>query len=406
MPKIKKYSMWIEKRNGKYRFSQRYADPLRSRPGKIVYKKVSVTLTKKTAQAKREAASILERKMNEEVANAAKGTFISLLDLTNKYQEHLKATNRPWNTRQRALSNFKYINQYFDGAIAQNITTPMINKFLDYCLYEKERPLSNSSTRLRKVFLSNAYNFGIKYDYVNVNPAKNAKAEWKDETAKKQDEAKNKYLTNEELRAILGYVKFIPNRPDYYYLFKFLSLTGMRLSEAIGLTKKGFFYDGEFWHAKITGNQEYHYGQLYHAEEEGKPHHQKGTRTKTSSSKRDVQLNDAAVKIYNQLKFFRKENEPLFVNRFFNSPWTTFSVDGYLKTICRKLGISKKATSHFFRHTYISKLAEQHQPLNIIMRQVGQKDSNVTKQIYTHVTNLEKDQLSSGLNLFDREIGI
>lgn len=404
---VKKYSMWVEKiKPGKYKYSQRYIDPLRSAPGKIAYKKVSVTLTKKTAQAKRQAESMLAKKIEKELEQKSKGTEITLKDLTDKYEQHLKETDRPWNTRQRAHFNFKFINQYFDGAIAQNLTTPMINKYLEYCLYKRPRKLSNSSTRLRKVFISNAYRFGIKYGYVNINPVVGVEIKWRDESAKKRNEIENKYFTNEELRAFLGYTKYIAGRMDYYYLFKFMSVTGMRVSEATGLTKKDFYTDGTFWYAKIIGNQEYHYGALYHAEEEGEKRSKKYDRTKTANSTRNVQLNSVALKIYRSLAEFRKDDEPLFRNNYFKSPWKTFTVDGYMKTIGRKLGINKICTSHLFRHTYISKLAEQGQPLPVIMRQVGQADSNITKQIYTHVTEIEQHKLDLGLEAFDKEIGV
>lgn len=364
--------MWIEKlKSSKYKYSQRYVDPLRSAPGKMVYKKVSVTLTKKTAQAKRQAATMLAKKIEKELERQSKGTEITLKELTDKYEQHLKDTNRPWNTRQRAYGNFKFINQYFDGAIAQNLTTPMINKYLEYCLYKRPRKLSNSSTRLRKVFLSNAYRFGIKYGYVKINPVVGVEVKWRDESAKKRNEIENKYFTNEELRAFLGYANYIAGRMDYYYLFKFMSVTGMRVSEAARLTKKDFFTDGTFWYAKIIGNQEYHYGVLYHAEEKGQKHSKKHDRTKTVNSTKNVQLNSEALRIYHSLAEFIEDNEPLFRNNYFKKPWNTFTVDRYMKSIGYKLGISKICTSHLFRHTYISKLAEQGQPLPVIMRQPG-----------------------------------
>ena len=62
---VKVYSPWIEKvGKGKYKYCQRYVDPLRSRPGHIVKHKVTVTLTKKTPQARRQARSMLTKKFN------------------------------------------------------------------------------------------------------------------------------------------------------------------------------------------------------------------------------------------------------------------------------------------------------------------------------------------------------
>ena len=43
-------------------------------------------------------------------------------------------------------------------------------------------------------------------------------------------------------------------------------------------------------------------------------------------------------------------------------------------------------SSHIFRHTLVSTLAESNVPLKAIMDRVGHKDARTTSQIYTHVT--------------------
>lgn len=396
--------------NGKFRVNQKYVDPLRSTPKKKYLRKVSVTIKKDTAQAKNAAFTKLREKILAKVTDQLKGTDITLQELTDKYQEFLKETNRPWNTRQRALGNFKFINQYFSHAIAKNITTAMVNEYLEYCLYKRKRPLSNASTRLRKVFLSNAYNYGIKHGLVSSNPVKDINIQWKNEQVKKKDEIENKYLTTEELRAILGFTKYIVNRMDYYYFFKWLSSTGMRISEAAAITKKDVFHDDNehIWYAMVSGNHEYHYGELYHKEESNKDRNSKSNHTKTIAGFRKVQLNKPALHIYNSLKDFRTDNEPLFLNLYFGTkkPWNTYTVDSYMKKIAFKLGINKPLTSHFFRHTYISTLAQENVPLAVIMAQVGQRDSEVTQQIYTHVTSIERQKLKTSLNKIDDDIGI
>lgn len=404
---VKTYSLWIEKTGkGKYKFRQRYVDPLRSTSDHIITRTVSVTLTKKTAQARREAEAILGKKIQKRLADGSKGSNISLLELTNRYQKWLKDTDRPWNTRKRAVGNFKFINQHFPNVIAKNITTPMINNYLEWCLYERPRKLSNSSVRLRKVFLSNAFRYGIDHGLVTNNPVTGVRVKWRDESQKERERTENKYLTDHELRALLGYVKYVADRPDYYYLFKFMYLTGMRISEAAGLKKDDFFKKGEVWYANVTGKQEYHYGKMYHDEEEGTNRSHKSSRTKTRAGYRKVQLNQSATKIYMLNRDFHPNSDYIFCNLKFHTPWNIYTVDRYLKEVGRLLGISKRLTSHFFRHTYISKQAEKGTPLNVIMNQVGQKDSSITKEIYTHVTERERLQLQNNLEKMDADIGI
>ncbi|ESV54243.1 integrase [Streptococcus agalactiae LMG 14747] len=56
-------------------------------------------------------------------------------------------------------------------------------------------------------------------------------------------------------------------------------------------------------------------------------------------------------------------------------------------------------TSHIFRHTLISILAENKIPLKTIMERVGHADSKTTIQIYTHVTKNMKNEVVDILNV-------
>lgn len=63
--------------------------------------------------------------------------------------------------------------------------------------------------------------------------------------------------------------------------------------------------------------------------------------------------------------------------------------------------IDKHLFPHIFRHTTISILAENNVPLKTIMDRVGHADSEVTTNIYTHVTRNMKDQ---AVNVLDNII--
>lgn len=59
----------------------------------------------------------------------------------------------------------------------------------------------------------------------------------------------------------------------------------------------------------------------------------------------------------------------------------------------------KKISTHIFRHTHISMLAEMNVPLKAIMQRVGHNDPNTTLQIYTHVTNAMREDLQKKLEM-------
>lgn len=59
----------------------------------------------------------------------------------------------------------------------------------------------------------------------------------------------------------------------------------------------------------------------------------------------------------------------------------------------------KNLSSHIFRHTHISKLAEIGTPVYVIQDRVGHEDSKLTQQIYLHVTEGMREKLKSILEL-------
>lgn len=58
---------------------------------------------------------------------------------------------------------------------------------------------------------------------------------------------------------------------------------------------------------------------------------------------------------------------------------------------------SKPLSSHIFRHTHISKLAEIGTPIYVIQDRVGHGSSKITQDIYLHVTKKMKEKLQSDL---------
>ena len=78
-------------------------------------------------------------------------------------------------------------------------------------------------------------------------------------------------------------------------------------------------------------------------------------------------------------------------------PITSARVIIPLKNHGKKLGIDKNITTHMFRHSHISLLAELGIPLTAIMDRVGHSDSKTTLEIYSHVTQKMVAHISSKL---------
>lgn len=89
--------------------------------------------------------------------------------------------------------------------------------------------------------------------------------------------------------------------------------------------------------------------------------------------------------------FVGKTGKPIRLNSFNQS----------LKEMNGKLGkdkIDKKISSHIFRHSRISLLAEMNLPIKAIMERVAHSDEKITLQIYTHVTKKQRTDITEKIN--------
>ena len=90
---------------------------------------------------------------------------------------------------------------------------------------------------------------------------------------------------------------------------------------------------------------------------------------------------------------YRDKDGYIFTTRTGN-PYNVQYINKYL----RKVRIpNKHISSHIFRHTHISMLAEKGVELKAIMNRVGHNDPNTTLSIYTHVTEAMQEKMQAVL---------
>lgn len=69
-----------------------------------------------------------------------------------------------------------------------------------------------------------------------------------------------------------------------------------------------------------------------------------------------------------------------------------------LKRDRERFGLTdKELSSHIFRHSHISILAEKGIPLKVIMDRVGHENVEITNRIYTHITSPMKTNIINQL---------
>ena len=226
---------------------------------------------------------------------------------------------------------------------------------------------------------------------------------WRSETQKRREEIENKYLTDDEYCRIIDDFRNYQNRNDVADLLEWLYYTGMRFSEGAAIQVKDIYVDKlgntAQWFAKIDGSM---------VVRRGAPKGQryiKSSSPKTTAGFRDVILPKQAVSIYQRNSIGKSPNDFVFINARkdrpgYGLPFRLNAVNKLLKNAVKRTGISKNVTTHFFRHTYVSKLAELGVPLYVIQKRVGHASSDITERVYLHVTSKVEESVAQKLTDF------
>lgn len=163
------------------------------------------------------------------------------------------------------------------------------------------------------------------------------------------------------------------------------------------ITEENIFKDDDgHWYATVCGT-------LYY--DSNLKQWIKSKNAKSAAGNREVLLSDEALQLAKKHCKNKQSDEFIFKTRY-NRIWQTTSLDVYLKKVQSETHIRKRLTTHIFRHTHVSKLADMGIPLYVIQRRVGHGSSRITEQIYLHVTKHAKNNLASKLESFTDSLRI
>ena len=364
--------MWVQKnKTGNFQFVERYKDPLTGK-----YRKVSVTYEANNRVTRKRAQMVLEEKIQDKLRHVQDGNIkqgVTLGEVMEEWEPIYKQTIK-YDTWRLYVSIKKNIQKYIgeDKLVAQITPKYLISTYEDM-LYKHER--TNSIVEKTKIFMNIILKYAYKKNYTTQPPAHRLDISWKKDTTKSTE---NKFLEDDELEAVLKEAR--KHNERYADIFELQYLTGMRMGEALALQPKNIKHEGKHYYIQVNGT-------LIYASLKIADYYKQST-PKTESSVREVLLPDRAVEIVKKWSKGKNPNDFLFsINgRLFNPP----TLNRLLKTIKSDLNLHKKLTTHTFRHTNISKLAEMGVPLYIIQERVGHADERITQQIYLHVTNKAK----------------
>lgn len=344
--------MWVEKtKNGKYRYVERYKDPLTG-----LDKRASVTLEKNTRAARKQAAAILQEKIGNAVS-ASPGVSVTLSGLADAYLAAKKEGWKPSTYHHRKLT----VNAVV-ALLGENVRADAL-----CARYVRERLLNRGQYRAFKEM----FRWGYVNDYV-------ASAEWLAKLAppKSSEEKRKMYLEKKELASLIDGIA----NQTYKDLTELLALTGLRIGEALALTYK----DIDLGKRLIDVCKTYDL------------HARQATPPKTSASNRLVSIQDECLPLMERLRkeallrkvstgcslLFQRNGKPLNYTTYYNA----------LRKASERL-IGRKVTPHMLRHTHTSLLADSGVDIETISRRLGHDNSSVTRAVYLHATGetLERD---------------
>ena len=369
--------------NGKYKFFERYKDPYTEK-----LKKVSVTMEKKTPQARNQAAILLQEKINQKLGE--KQHFVSDITFEKLYEEF----EENWkhgvkNSTIYASKNVKkeILKQIEGDYLVRNIDRRLLQKVVDQLLQDGR---SHNYVSKIKFKLNQIMKFAVRMNYIDTNEMLFVEMPRKVITTDDLRKKNTKYLDQKEFKLFIQNLKeeaLCDYRiTKYIRIAKVLFLTGMRYGELAALNYKE---DIDFSKKTIHIKHTYDFRQ------------KERTTPKTVKSDRVITAPQKVLDIIKEQIIENATNgfdtDFIFINTL-GEPITNVRVIAALKRHGQKIGIDKNITTHMFRHSHISLLAELGIPLTAIMDRVGHSDSKTTLEIYSHVTQKMVSDISSKLD--------
>lgn len=378
--------MWTEPtKTGKVKFVEQFKNPLT-----LKYMRVSITMDKETNTTRKLAQQTLNKRIEEKLRHLEDGqikegvTFGELIEeFDNYYQQTVKpSTFASWKRLKACI-----LKNFDSNILVSKITNKYLTNTLEAMIYQ--RGYNNAYVSQIKSKINQLMRYAYRHDYTAA-PIGQLEINWKRNNSAKSIE--DKYLDDDEVKQVLEAVRAI--NPVHADVLMWQYLTGMRIGEVLALQVKNVFLENGKWFVKIDCTLEYSYKRKSEFTISNTP--------KTQSSNRTILLPDKAVRIYRQYSLNKQPDDLLFsIETKTGAFLHPLSMDNQLKKIQKALDLPKPLSTHIFRHTHASKLAELGLPIELISKRLGHKDSSITRQIYLHVTKKTAERYSGLINSFD-----
>lgn len=358
--------MWIEKRNGKFKFIERYKDYLTGQT-----KRVSVTFDKNTAQTRK----LAQQTLNEMIAKAYDKTEtkeITLRKLVDAYRKDQEVSVKQSTYKRNYFACDTLMRILGEQTLVSRLTAQIVReRFL--ATGKSPGTLNEHLARFRALI-----RWGYRNDLVDNISFLDKIGTFKDIPHKQK--IQDKYLETAELKSLLEGMRI----DTWRLITEFLALSGLRFGEAAALLKE----DVDLKNRLIHVNKTFDHANMV------------VTTPKTNCSIRDVYIQDDLMRCCRKINEYMLRQKMIKGIRdtnglFLFSERGTYilyeSFNAYLRENSERI-LGKHITTHALRHTHASLLMENGISIDVISRRLGHENSKITREIYLHVTEKLKEK--------------
>ena len=382
--------MWSEQRTTKsgavrFVYYEKYID---SYSGKE--KRVSITLNTNTKQAQKQALLAFQKKIAQ--ASAKKVESISFETVANEFLAYKTQFVKPSTVNQNYNQLRILLSKLPKDILLNRMPISLIQEIINTIYFDENHSYGYSKKFLQ--LIKQVFKYGKRMRYIHdIYFLEDVELLQKPKSIDDIKKERNKFLDRDELKSALNQIKDINCRISL--AMEFVSLTGLRFGELAALRLCD--YNKSFNVIDINGSIT-NFKNNTEANQRGTP--------KNIYSVRKIMLNKRATDILNIIIHDNRINA-FKATKYCKEGYIFCTATGhpynlqYVNKILRKVEIpDKKLSTHIFRHTHISILAELGVPLKAIMERVGHNDPRTTLSVYTHVSEAAKQEVVDKLNTF------
>lgn len=355
--------------SGKVQYGEWYKDPMTCQLKRIT---IAIQPTGRKSDDK-VAVEALNRKLTSLLAKSGKPEALTFQELTLRRV----AWQYQHNKIQTARSSEMYMRTIVRLIGPETLVTALNASMVSNMLTCPNPVTYNERLKHFKALLRWAYRNDLVEDisYLDkLQPDKEPPVREKD---------KFKYLEHDEISKLLEAMTV----PRWRLLTQFLILSGLRVGEAIALNNS----DVNLKERNIIVDKTL-----------ARPTRLISS-TKTETSNRSIYMQHELYLCCRDIKnYIRKDQQNFgYISKIFipQIDGDYLSYDSYAKYVreTTERALGRRLTPHSFRHTHTAMLAEVGVPLETISRRLGHADSEITRQVYMHVTEKMKNEENAQL---------